>query len=202
MLNFGKVECENIGPDTFGCVLKSLAFVSLLLTLINIVCIFVIGCITLWLKKVTPDRVPQNCSKFWRNDIKKHRSLEGKEITRNSFQQIIEDEARHKLEIRGSENQDQIDMFTQAAIEKIKQDGDLRRISNPRTPFILSNEENPFQHFPSKPSILSYIDTQFYHQAELLIKRSEDNCGFRPVSVRVPDTSENEGNMNGFSTTT
>ena len=117
--NYNKISCN----------LESLAIVSLSLTLLNIVLIFVFGWITLWIKKVTPQRVPQNFSNFWREDVKCHRMSEKKGSPEEEFHQIIEEEAREQLGIEVSENCG-LETFSQTVIEKIEQDDDYRRISN------------------------------------------------------------------------
>jgi len=51
-----------------------LGLVSLLLTLLNILCIIVTGFFILRLKEVTPEKIPQQFSSFWRKDIRAHRN--------------------------------------------------------------------------------------------------------------------------------
>ena len=46
---------------------------SLTLTLINILCIIITGVLILRLKEVTPAKVPQKFSHFWKTDVKAHR---------------------------------------------------------------------------------------------------------------------------------
>ena len=50
-----------------------LGLVSLTLTLINILCIIITGVLILKLKEVTPAKVPQKFSHFWRTDVRAHR---------------------------------------------------------------------------------------------------------------------------------
>jgi len=52
-----------------------LGLVSLALTLVNILCIIVTGFGILRLKEVTPEKIPQRFSSFWRKDIKAHRNF-------------------------------------------------------------------------------------------------------------------------------
>ncbi|CAB4067591.1 unnamed protein product [Lepeophtheirus salmonis] len=49
-------------------------FVSLALTILNIVCIIFTGYAILRIKEVTPDKIPQTFSNFWKRDIKAHRN--------------------------------------------------------------------------------------------------------------------------------
>ncbi|XP_059088808.1 uncharacterized protein LOC131884929 [Tigriopus californicus] len=51
-----------------------LGIVSFLLTIVNIICIIITGILLLKLKEVTPDKIPQSFSTFWKEDIKVHRS--------------------------------------------------------------------------------------------------------------------------------
>ena len=50
-----------------------LGLVSLTLTLVNIACIIVTGIAILKLKEVTPDKIPQAFSEFWKRDVRAHR---------------------------------------------------------------------------------------------------------------------------------
>ena len=60
---------DNRSVETFF-----LGFVSLALTLINILCIIITGILILKLKEVTPAKVPQKFAQFWRRDVKAHRN--------------------------------------------------------------------------------------------------------------------------------
>ena len=62
------VYSENISMEAFY-----LGLFSLILTLINILCIIITGVLILKLKEVTPEKVPQKFSHFWRTDVKAHR---------------------------------------------------------------------------------------------------------------------------------
>ena len=62
------VYSENICMEAFY-----LGLFSLILTLINILCIIITGVLILKLKEVTPEKVPQKFSHFWRTDVKAHR---------------------------------------------------------------------------------------------------------------------------------
>jgi hypothetical protein len=50
-----------------------LGLVSLTLTILNIVCIIVTGIAILRLKEVTPDKIPQTFSEFWKTDVRSRR---------------------------------------------------------------------------------------------------------------------------------
>ncbi|XP_071745915.1 uncharacterized protein [Lepeophtheirus salmonis] len=49
-------------------------FVSLTLTILNIICIIFTGYAILRIKEVTPDKIPQTFSNFWKRDVKAHRN--------------------------------------------------------------------------------------------------------------------------------
>jgi len=72
-----------------------LGLVSLALTLVNIICIIVIGFGILRLKEVTPEKIPQRFSNFWRKDIREHRhqlrTLGGKTPTATKVRDTIGD---------------------------------------------------------------------------------------------------------------
>ena len=71
---------ENFSRETFF-----LGAVSLLLTIVNIICIILTGWAILKLKEVTPSKIPQHFSSFWKQDLKVHRDYlktikDGKDI--------------------------------------------------------------------------------------------------------------------------
>jgi hypothetical protein len=48
---------------------------SLALTLVNILCIIITGFGILRLKEVTPEKIPQRFSSFWKRDVRAHRDF-------------------------------------------------------------------------------------------------------------------------------
>ena len=50
-----------------------LGVISLALTFLNIICIIITGIAILRLKEVTPDKIPQTFSEFWKTDVKSRR---------------------------------------------------------------------------------------------------------------------------------
>ena len=46
---------------------------SLALTIINIICIIITGIAILRLKEVTPEKIPQSFSRFWKTDVRSRR---------------------------------------------------------------------------------------------------------------------------------
>ena len=101
-----------------------LGLYSLALTVINILCIFLTGWFVLWIKAVTPERVPQYFGNFWRNGIPN-------DITSVSIKsdtdQVIVEEARAAFGIEGSETS-QEKIFIKTTREKIENDEDYCRI--------------------------------------------------------------------------
>lgn len=55
-----------------------LGLISLALTIINIICIIITGVLILKLKEVTPAKIPQKFSHFWRKDVRAHRNYNKK----------------------------------------------------------------------------------------------------------------------------
>ena len=49
-------------------------FISLALTIVNIICIILMGVIILRIKEVTPEKIPQRFSSFWQEHVKTHRN--------------------------------------------------------------------------------------------------------------------------------
>ena len=50
-----------------------LGVVSLALTILNIICIIITGIAILRLKEVTPEKIPQTFSQFWKTDVRSRR---------------------------------------------------------------------------------------------------------------------------------
>ena len=50
-----------------------LGVVSLALTILNIICIIITGIAILRLKEVTPEKIPQTFSEFWKTDVRSRR---------------------------------------------------------------------------------------------------------------------------------
>ena len=130
-------ENDTIEPK---CVVASLGFMSLLLTILNIICILVFGWFVLWLKEVTPEKVPQAFQYFWKKDVKNHRKL-GQPNT--ELNQMLKKQAREVLGIEGSENNSLQETFCQTVIEKIAQDTDYKTISDLQMSTIHGNILNP-----------------------------------------------------------
>ena len=64
---------DNLPLESFflGCI-------SLVLTLVNIICIILTGVCILRIKEVTPEKVPQKFQHFWKEDIRAHRNYNHK----------------------------------------------------------------------------------------------------------------------------
>merc|ERR1719317_447000 len=62
--------------------------VSLVLTILNIVCIALMGVFILFVKRVTPDRILQKNANFWTSDVVNHRAYE-KKIMAEDIAQIV-----------------------------------------------------------------------------------------------------------------
>ena len=99
--------------------------VSLLLTIINIICIIVTGWAILRLKEVTPSKIPQHFSSFWKQDLKVHRDYlntikDGKYNLRDEVRQVLGTykSGEHALE----------DTFLQTMFEKAHGDEDMLNI--------------------------------------------------------------------------
>ena len=106
--------------DSFSLETFILGLVSLTLTLVNILCIIITGVLILRLKEVTPAKVPQKFSHFWRTDVKAHRD----------YNRAIK--KGEKLEQPGSTRDSEKDadpgdkaMFLQSIWERAEEDEDL-----------------------------------------------------------------------------
>ena len=102
-----------------------LGFISLVLTLINIICIVVTGWAILKLKEVTPDKIPQHLSSFWKKDLKVHREY----LNTIKDGKTLVDEARLVLGTNKSGDNDALEnTFIQTMFEKAHADEDMMNI--------------------------------------------------------------------------
>jgi len=98
-----------------------LGLISLLLTLINILCIIATGVFILRLKEVTPEKVPQKFAHFWKEDIKAHRTYSRK-IRKG-------DPLEKKLKRANTPSEIQLEgTFLQSMFERAAQDEELINI--------------------------------------------------------------------------
>ena len=102
-----------------------LGFISLVLTLVNIICIVVTGWAILKLKEVTPDKIPQHLSSFWKKDLKVHREY----LNTIKDGKTLVDEARLVLGTHKSRDNDALEnTFIQTMFEKAHADEDMMNI--------------------------------------------------------------------------
>ena len=101
-----------------------LGLVSLTLTVANIVCIIVTGILILKIKEVTPEKIPQKFSEFWKRDIRAHREYY-KTVKPG---ETLLDEARQVLGIDSS-NQDGLEgTFLQQVFDQAQHESDFINI--------------------------------------------------------------------------
>ena len=185
--------------------------VSLLLTLINIVAILLFGWLILWLKEVTPNRVPQSFPNFWKQDVKTFRR-DGAVDENND--QTQETKLRESLEIDGSKNNGFEETLFESIIEKMKQDEDYCKICrlninsakliDPRkTKRSLNSIENDSRiasksqgiRRSSAPNFWPNFDTMLYNQAKMLIKNYEENSNSQQPFSGTFDVFDNVKNL-------
>lgn len=108
-----------------------LGLVSLTLTLVNIICIILTGVGILKLKEVTPDKIPQQFSTFWKHDIRTHRDYYST-VKKDNEKNLLE-EARDVLGIgnaapgQGSDQKLE-GTFLQTMFEEARKDKDVINI--------------------------------------------------------------------------
>ncbi|TRY61145.1 hypothetical protein TCAL_17237 [Tigriopus californicus] len=106
-----------------------LGIVSFTLTVVNIVCIIFTGIGILKLKEVTPDKIPQSFSNFWKEDVKVHREFNqsvGKDDPPNP---TLLEEAREVLGIGKDEASTALEgNFLLSVIEKAQHESDFLNI--------------------------------------------------------------------------
>ena len=92
-----------------------LGVISLALTLLNIICIIITGIAILRLKEVTPDKIPQTFSEFWKTDVKSRR---GKYSRLEDDQALMEEGKEYGLD----------GTIIQGLFEEAQKDDDMRQI--------------------------------------------------------------------------
>ena len=105
-----------------------LGAISLALTILNIICIIMTGIAILKLKEVTPDKIPQTFSNFWKRDVKAHREYY-KTVTKDSnlFHQVkqvlgIINQPEEEIGLEGT--------FIQSMYDKAYNEADFINIRN------------------------------------------------------------------------
>jgi len=102
-----------------------LGLTSLALTLLNILCIILTGVLILRLKEVTPEKIPQKFSNFWRKDIKAHRNYY-KTLTAEDNQKLLNE--MESLGIRKKSSEGLEGTFLQSMFDRAAHDSDLMNI--------------------------------------------------------------------------
>ena len=114
-------------------------FISLALTIVNIICIILMGVIILRIKEVTPEKIPQRFSSFWQEHVKTHRnylreqyrgSMRTKSKADKENTLTLLEEVRDVLNVVGdSEKEDGLeDTFLHTLFEKARHDVDYADI--------------------------------------------------------------------------
>ncbi|CAB4067554.1 unnamed protein product [Lepeophtheirus salmonis] len=114
-------------------------FVSLTLTILNIICIIFTGYAILRIKEVTPDKIPQTFSNFWKRDIKAHRNYY------KTLKTPLFNKMRPELNIFDGDNTHDLDgTFLQSIFNRAHKDEEYlditRWVSMPQPPPV-SNEQ-------------------------------------------------------------
>ena len=114
-------------------------FISLALTIVNIICIILMGVVILRIKEVTPEKIPQRFSSFWQEHVKTHRNYlreqyrgsmrtKSKQDRENTL--TLLEEVRDVLNVVGdSQTEDGLeDTFLHTLFEKARHDVDYADI--------------------------------------------------------------------------
>ena len=140
-----------------------LGIISFALTLVNIVCIVIVGVAILKLKEVTPEKIPQSFNHFWKQDVRAHRDyLQTINKGADPYGENLLEQARNVLGI-GMANNDGLDgTFLQGVFEgdaSIENDLiDIRKwVAQPCTPGAAPTAKQPKFFPPSnhKPRLRS-----------------------------------------------
>ena len=182
--------------DSFCFETFILGLVSLTLTLVNILCIIITGVLILRLKEVTPAKVPQKFSHFWKTDVKAHRE----------YCRAIKKGERLEKPDRDSEKETDpgdraVPEFVQAIWERVEEDQDLATLRHwiPTAPS--TRERAPTQGLANDPWGHKYQRVPLGDQ----MRAQTINPGYTPVygGQNLPDRrsifrQKSTNNPNGF----
>jgi hypothetical protein len=155
--------------DTMSIEAFALGIVSFALTIVNIICIIVTGIIILKVKQVTPDKIPQTFSSFWKRDVRAHKDYYHtlKRPDRMTDGDDLLQEAREVLGIGVAGNEDGLEgTFLQSVFEKAQAESNVFNIRD----WVASPYPGAAQRgggSVSRPARLSMQDMTFFEQAPL-----------------------------------
>eukprot|EP00095_Tigriopus_kingsejongensis_P011013 snap_masked-scaffold1087_size63509-processed-gene-0.3 protein:Tk11013 transcript:snap_masked-scaffold1087_size63509-processed-gene-0.3-mRNA-1 annotation:"conserved hypothetical protein" len=98
-----------------------LGIVSFALTIVNIICIIITGILILKLKEVTPEKIPQSFSKFWKVDVKTHRSYT-QTVKRGNARDVFLEEARSAIDVDKDDTHGQAEIFLSGVLRKAQEE--------------------------------------------------------------------------------
>ena len=118
--------------ENFGYDAAWKGFISLTLTIVNIICIIVMGVVILRIKEVTPDKIPQRFSSFWQQHVRTHRnytrsqqrSVKNRKRPEHENTLTLLQEVRNVLNVEDSEDDGLEDTFLQTIFEQARNDKD------------------------------------------------------------------------------
>jgi hypothetical protein len=122
--------------DSFSYDAAWKGFVSLALTIVNIICIILMGVVILRIKEVTPDKIPQRFSSFWQQHVKTHRnylreqrgSIKTRSYPDRENTMTLLEEVRDVLNVVDSEEDGLEDTFLHSLFEKARHDAEYTDI--------------------------------------------------------------------------
>ena len=198
-----------------------LGLVSLALTIVNIICIILTGWGILRLKEVTPQKIPQQFSNFWTQDIKIHRDYLNTVRDKDANKALL-DEARQVLGIGETHNSGLENTFIHTLYEKVEQDPyylnitqwgppkpqlspKLKRQSKMEPvnePFETTEDTTYLRHKRTQSVRHGVLNKRLHNQAKMLIRQSlqptildPQNEAIRPRNVTFSDSSTGEKKM-------
>ena len=158
--------------------------VSFAVTIVNIIAITLTGWAILRLKEVTPEKIPQQFSSFWRKDVKLHR--EHVNTVKDKNQTIVE-EAREVLGVRKTSDGNLEKTFVDTIFHKVKQDGEYINIKSGiqrlySTPAIkiqpmetIKENEYLSNSMTTQRSVHEFWDKSLHNQAKMIMRESLQN---------------------------
>ena len=192
-----RYDNDNLPMESFY-----MGLISLVLTLVNILCIILTGVLILRVKEVTSEKIPQKFASFWTQDIREHRKTIQKH--KEYEEKIRKDDPKAKtlaseISVGNNENQRYASTksneevlegsFLQSMFERAAQDEDLINIRQwvamPGSTIVPGHNRRPtFNVFTSPPPAPPMPS----HEVHLILTPFM-SINFNPQVSQGPDTS-------------
>ena len=164
--------------------------VSLGLTILNILCIIVTGVLILKLKEVTPEKIPQQFSNFWRKDVRVHRDYY-KAVRKGDEKRLPAWSSCNNVKEDENVNANMLETMWMRA----EHDEDLQNIRHwvtlasgckePGSARVVRDDENPFAFYPLPAGSATREEEQLLHPQVRHRSRSTSRTVFNRNTVNL-----------------